>query len=584
MPVSIDAFKTAFKKGAKAKNDKIRWTYKEKWWQTQTSLKGVVTALDALDKDLSKKNVQAVLDAIDRLPEKKRLRYAEPLAELRREVSSIAVPTTPAVVDRQKINDDAFVFMSGGKALGGPITKTRADFVESLNGKLGELAKTHGFQIDDLDGLIESVVKDAKMGATSSDVDASVWGEALKHVNDTVIPGIAKDLANMKSTGLLGDGAVLKGVKFTGSDFHKGGKQVLILRFEEDGRTKKVVYKPSSLKVDATLFGKDSVGARLGVQTYNIVPMETEDHEDAGYGYMEFVDTGGHPSTGADVLKIYESLAANMALSYYVGLEDVHEENIIVKKDGLQVIDMEATTGVFNEKDDEKSGGFIDQLWNKAIWQGLRVELQKLAGDGKLTSLPKDKDVEKRMLASFKAVIDKLGTVGTDLKPLEDVLAQQTTRTVPIPTNVFQKELIPEAGNYASLGEWKKRIKTDVDRAQPNDDTNVVVKAKATTSTPYATIGNLLSTQGVFDALKRGDVPYYTRQLGSTTVEDEKGEAIDVPGYVKVVDPIDVAMTKRRTKQPKNLYKVFKVQGIDRVLEVQADVAQWIAAKKNNPN
>src|SRR5262249_51818556 len=49
----------------------------------------------------------------------------------------------------------------------------------------------------------------------------------------------------------------LTAIQSTGSDFHKGGQQVLILTFSIQGatRTLHVVYKPSDLEVDCLIVG-----------------------------------------------------------------------------------------------------------------------------------------------------------------------------------------------------------------------------------------------------------------------------------------------------------------------------------------
>ena len=170
--------------------------------------------------------------------------------------------------------------------------------------------------------------------------------EAIAHLKNTVLPAIKKDVGRLEQSGLIPQGAALKGIAFTGSDFHKGGKQVLILRFDDHGAEKKVVYKPSSLMVDSLLFGDQGVASKLGdVSTYKIVPALSQENKDLGYGYMEFVETGGSPSNAADVLGIYESLAASMAMSFYVGLDDVHYDNIRYPYELLFCLDNETLPG-----------------------------------------------------------------------------------------------------------------------------------------------------------------------------------------------------------------------------------------------
>jgi hypothetical protein len=573
---AIQTFKAAFKTKAGTTNPEIRWGRAGKFWQTQTSLAEIVTKLEALARRTDSATMKGVTDAIDALPRGKATKYKDALDELKVELARTFVETheaAPGIVKGKTPGGQLGFRTEDGGSLAEDLSATKGEYIQNVLDELDDVATSTGVAIDGLEKLVKSIASDAKMGADSGDLEGTVWEQAIAHLTTTVLPGIQRDAGTMERSGLLGRGATLAGVEFTGSDFHKGGKQVLILRFDDNGREKKVVYKPSSLMVDSLLFGDDGVASTLGeVSTYNIVPMTTDTRpkQDLGYGYMEFIDTGGAPSGATDVVGVYEGVAANMAMSYYVGLDDVHYENIIVKKGGVQIIDMEATTGVFNDKGNPNLGGFYDQLWNKAIYEGVRVELIKAIDAGTLTALPGDDEVRRAMVDKFKSVLGKMKSGGKKraLEQLETELARQTTRTVPIATNTFQKDLIPRARKCKNLKEWRDEL----------DDENLLNEAKGQTSTPLTTIKNLLYTDGVFQALKRGDVPYYTRQLGSDKVADEKGEEIDVPGYKKVGEPIQKAMKQRREDSTDSVLEIFEKQGVKQVMDVQADLRTRLPA------
>jgi hypothetical protein len=469
---------------------------------------------------------------------------------------------------------------------------------------LTALSKKIGFQIDDMKGLIEKIISDPKNGATSDKVAGSVWEEAMKRIEDKVLPAIKKDLSKLKSSGLIPEGAVLKGIKFSGSDFHKGGNQVLFLRFEEGGKEKKIAYKPSSLMVDSLLFGQGGVASKLGaISTYNIVAAQSNDKppKDLGYGYMEFVDTQGGPQTGQDVMKVYKSTAAAMAMSYYAGLEDVHNENVLLKKDSVQVIDMEATTGMFPMPQGPHQGfvgGFIDQQWNKAINDGLKKTLISAIQAKKLTSLPKTADIEKEMVAQFEAVLTKMQdkSLATDLKALEQSLAGQRTRIVPIETRAFQDEkegmiVLAQKPKYpikgknedASFDTWKRFVEENLEKdikleqgAKPPE--TLFKTVRATTTTPLKTLRNLLVSKGVYNALRRGDVPYYYRDLGSSDVFDEEDNKIDATGHKKVGIGIAKEMETRRAADTKQIVAVFKAQAVRMVNDVNNSLAEFLKA------
>jgi hypothetical protein len=607
MTKTVAQFKAAFKLGAEAKNKKIRWTVPTKVLQKQTSLAAIKTALDNLqncaDHEREAK-LALVRNAIAGLDAKKRTKYDDALKDLEAELDQMVVSAAttidgPPRVDKVKTGNGQYGYQDeNGRVIAQNLTKTRVDFAANVMARLKGLAATAGVAIDDMGGLLETILKDGKMGAASDDVDASIWKDAMKHVEDVVLPGIARDLGQLEAAGLVANGAALKGVKFTGSDFHKGGKQVLILRFEQAGQEKKVVYKPSSLKVDALLFGAGGVAAKLGdISTYNIVACETNDipPKDAGFGYMEFVDTEGGPTDSTDVLAVYKSIAAAMAMSYYVGMEDVHHENVLLKKGGVQVIDMEATTGTFlmPPPDATSGGGFIDQQWGKAINDGFKQSLLKAIDKGTLTSLPPLNAIENAMVVAFGTVATKWGkpAMRNDLQALEAALARQRTRLVPIATSALQGLIsFAQADPYPlkplpkpnSLATWKEYVdsklaKAETDQAE-GENTTFLGDLVANTSTPVRTARDLITSPGAYKALKRGDVPYYVRELGSSNVFDEEGNAIAVPGLKKVGQSIAIEMAARRGTNPAAALQLFKAQGVALVKAMHAELETRLAS------
>jgi hypothetical protein len=579
-PQEIEAFKLAFRAKADEKFWGPRWEKAKGFFEKQTSLTPIVQALDKLKTTTNSKNLKAVHTAISGLSKGKASRYEAALNLLKENLKTIMVEEeSVGEIRLGKLDDGTLVIRgSNGEEIASGVDPTKLEYVKNVLTGL----TTAGVNIDGLDKLIKTIVKDPKMGADSGQLAGTIWEQAIAHLKDTVLDGIDTDLDGMKTSGLLPDTAQLKGVEFTGSDFHKGGKQVLILRFEdENGKEKKVVYKPSSLMVDSLLYGNDGVGAKLGdISTYNIVPITTDDDppKDEGYGYMEFIDTGDGATSPEDVAGIFVSVAGNMAMSYYVGLDDVHQENILILTSGVQIIDMEATTGVFSSAEaTATTGGFYDQLWNKALWEGVRPELEKLIVKKQLTELPDELTVANAMVKRFNDVIKNMSKSGnkTDLKKLQTELAKQTTRTVPIATNAFQKDLIPKAKAYASLDLWTTMLDDDL-----LGDGVLLNEAKGQTTTPPSTIKNLLYTKGVYNALRRGDVPYYTRDLGSDKVKDELGEEIDVPGYKKVGLPIDQAMEARRTADPAEALKIFKAQALKQLHDILENLKVQLAVAK----
>jgi hypothetical protein len=296
------------------------------------------------------------------------------------------------------------------------------------------------------------------------------------------------------------------------------------------------------------------------------------------------------------VIGVYKSIAAAMAMSYYVGLEDVHHENVLMKKGSVQVIDMEATTGtfLFPTKNADKGGGFIDQQWGKAINDGFKQKLLKSIDEGKLKSLPKLDAIESAMVTEFRAVATNWAkqSLKSDLEDLEKALAKQKTRLVPIATEGLQG-LIPIAQDKkypikpkekdANLANWiefvdQKLIKAEEDQAAGESST-FIGNLIGSTSTPAKTVRNLIVSPGAYAALVRGDVPYYVRELGSSKVFDESGAEIAVPGLKKVGQSIAQEMAQRRTTSPDQAVSLFKLQGVALVKAMHKELETRLASK-----
>lgn len=202
----------------------------------------------------------------------------------------------------------------------------------------------------------------------------------------------------------------LSSVRSTGSDFHKGGKQVLILEFTTRSwngwapfaSTLKLVYKPADLEVDCLLYGNASAVNRavggapfmanslvelcnayiaahpapglVQMPTYRVLPRNPTSaaappiplHQ--SYGYLEFL---GHEWTGqswnwfnyypfgASDFLIFESQPSQpiiepfyhqagqlLALASTFSLADLHIENVRVTNYQPHLIDLEASLTV----------------------------------------------------------------------------------------------------------------------------------------------------------------------------------------------------------------------------------------------
>jgi hypothetical protein len=205
-------------------------------------------------------------------------------------------------------------------------------------------------------------------------------------------------------------------IESTGSDFHKGGKQVLILTFKLGGRTsRKLVYKPSDVEMDYRLVGNtdgirtDAARYHLGnsnsltellnnhlhddykPSTYRILPRNPGSgllpNADGSlliqdsYGYIEFLthepearEDGapkqwrrGRPTdwvaeNAAVVHKFYRQWGCILAMASVFSLSDLHQDNLIVHELQPHPIDLEVcfTGPVENIQGTLAYGGLTD--------------------------------------------------------------------------------------------------------------------------------------------------------------------------------------------------------------------------------
>lgn len=462
------------------------------------------------------------------------------------------------------------------------LTKEQTDYLDSVLTRFSEFEKASHIHVDDQRGVVKSILKDTKQLKALGD---GPWKEAVEKVRNVVVDRATKDKALLVTAGLITDGHVLTSLRFTGSDFHKGGQQVVFLEYKKDGKDdRRVVYKPSSLMMDAALFGTgDSVAKVLDstggdrISQYNIIPATGEKGEDKGYGYMEFVKSSG-PTDKADLLLVYKSIAANMAMSYLVGMEDIHQENVLLLKDRIQVIDMESTSGVFREGSEK---GFSSQLWAKAIGEGIKPKLLERVGSGQLTTLPSAGEIPGAMDHSFKAVLSRARhSQKSEVSRLGGKLEEMKSRCVPIETAALQQFIhIVSDGKYTVDGKresytlevWKRRLEDDEKKGKTEDRSTLVEQAQGQTSNDLKALKRILASPGTFGALKKGDVPYYTRDLGSSDIFDEQGNKIDGTGLVMVGENIKTEMESRRDASPEErdeIVKLFTTQGVGWITEL----------------
>jgi len=171
----------------------------------------------------------------------------------------------------------------------------------------------------------------------------------------------------------------------TGSDFHKGGQQVLILSFntEPDKKQLRIVYKPSDLEVDCLIMGDTRALEKAGLgdfqeeslmeilwlmktpqdvppydfPRYKILPRNPGSRLErdgnghlpirTSYGYLEFLEYGDSQRQlsreNKDTLckRFYTILGQLAAVACTFSLSDLHIENLIAHQYTPYLIDLE---------------------------------------------------------------------------------------------------------------------------------------------------------------------------------------------------------------------------------------------------
>lgn len=131
--------------------------------------------------------------------------------------------------------------------------------------------------------------------------------------------------------------AILNAIQLGLSDPHRGGRAVAILSFGEGHKTRKVVYKPKDMQVDATYqHVLQALNKASTLEPLRCLTVLTRD----GYGFMEWVEH--RPcSSDEELARFYTNAGRTMAVLHLLGCTDCHYENLIASGDQLILIDTE---------------------------------------------------------------------------------------------------------------------------------------------------------------------------------------------------------------------------------------------------
>ncbi len=412
-------------------------------------------------------------------------------------------------------------------------------------------------------------------------------------------------------------------IRSTGSDFHKGGQQVLLLTFSTKpaGPSVRIVYKPSDLEVDClitvntqavNIFRPDFQQASLmellnglvktyanqaliQFPTYKILPISPGSQlqrDTAGrlplrnsYGYIQFLEYDGiNPFLEDDgtCLRFYTLLGQLTAVACTFSLSDLHTDNLIVHQHLPYLIDLEnSLTRLINHLSDTEliadratAGGAIDGVvLTKHLCVGddnakqIKDQERYYRGKNRLWQDPQTligtTMYSKPMLQGFTSTMDLIRLAlqsGNPFDPWFTRLKQGAiVRIVPLGTNAFE-----ETHRYLFSPKNKQDIpvaaRQEMERHLSNGYDNWA-KVPATTFPLFL----CLQQQYVIDDIINFDIPVFYHQLNTQDVLDSHGTTITVPDIVT----IGSASKPVRTLLPQPRATLFPNPPLDTVQNVQ---------------
>lgn len=135
--------------------------------------------------------------------------------------------------------------------------------------------------------------------------------------------------------------AVVKGFKHLASDFHCHSKCVINIFLEGE---KSIIYKPHSLGLKKIVYKISN--EIMQVNGLSGIPYLFIDKNN--YGWEENILQSECKSAN-EVIRCYQRLGILLGVSYFLGVEDLHYENIIINSEYPIIIDIEAVA--YNERE-----------------------------------------------------------------------------------------------------------------------------------------------------------------------------------------------------------------------------------------
>lgn len=227
----------------------------------------------------------------------------------------------------------------------------------------------------------------------------------------------------------------------TGSDRHANGKHVLFL-VNKKNRNDKKVLKPRSLDIDDAVVGETGmfhiINEEIGEEAPHLVTMHMETYRNSKgepkYGIQDYQEKKRVYSV-EEAKRFYYQMGMLEIASRYLGMTDLHQDNIMPTKNGPLIIDAEV--GLFFS-----NTGLKDAL-TQDLNQLLQPSLAKIEIAGGLTYMEEEgNEFHQKFLEGKRYMENKMGELCQSPEFVEDLFEETKdlyVRIVPVATNHLAK-------------------------------------------------------------------------------------------------------------------------------------------------
>ncbi|NER91961.1 type 2 lanthipeptide synthetase LanM family protein [Moorena sp. SIO3A2] len=183
---------------------------------------------------------------------------------------------------------------------------------------------------------------------------------------EEVIQRLARDREQISGTFFSGKPITqVKSFKLGNSDYHAGGKSVVIVELELiNSEPATIVYKPRCIQSEAAMQGLLETLTRDKVVDFASYEVLCRD----GYGYAEFITSGkNHVQSQASAEGFYQQLGGFLSIFYILGGGDLHFENVLVADGKGFICDCETVLEVLPLGMDKLPGTVLDSVFKTGL-------------------------------------------------------------------------------------------------------------------------------------------------------------------------------------------------------------------------